>query len=169
MRCRGSLAYYFAYASDVRSGALAEILGRDPPRARRARLIGYRLGFTAFSQDWEGGVADIVREPGAGVEGVAFPLGAADVLRLDLYEGLDEGLYRRRHVRVELEDGREVSAFTYEVATKRAFVQPSAAYLDALVSGATEQGLSEGYIRGLLELYPDEAVERRSSWADDEE
>ena len=94
-------------------------------------------------------------------KGVVFEISPTDILRLDVYEGLTETLYRRRKVRVELENGSDTQAVTYEVTRKRPHVPPSDAYLDAMVSGATEQGLSEGYINWLLQLYPDEPSPHR--------
>jgi cation transport regulator ChaC len=125
------------------------------------------LAFSSFSKDWGGGVADVVEEEGADVEGVLFPLSARDVLRLDVQEGLEEGDYRRRMVTVELEDGSSQEAMAYVVSTKRPHVPPSHAYLDEMVSCATEQGLSETYVHFLLALYPDPDAARRA-YDDDE-
>lgn len=170
---------------------MEELLGH-PANGRRARLPGFRIAFTAFADDWGGGVADVVRDEEGEVEGVAFDLSPADVLRLEVAEGLAEGLYRRRRVRIEVEEGargsegaqgseggqgsegaqgagaEETEAITDEVARKRPHVAPSAAYLDAMVSGATEQGLSQGYINWLLQLYPDDPTPHSPAWSDEE-
>jgi hypothetical protein len=159
--------HYFAYGADMQSDALAEALAH-PVHGRRARLPGFRLAFTPHSDDWDGGVADILPEEGAEVEGVVFELSPADELRLGFAEGLGEGTHRRRRVRVELEDGEEVEATARDVARKDPHVAPSAQYLDAMVSGATEQGLSEGYINFLMQLYPDIATPHARPWAEDE-
>jgi hypothetical protein len=158
---------YFAYGADMAGEALADLLGRAV-EGRRARLPGFRLAFTARSQEWEGGVADIVREEGAEVEGVAFELTPADALRLDFAEGMADGPYRRRRVRVQLEGGEEVEAVAREVARKAPHIAPSPAYLDAMVSAATEQGLTEGYVDFLMQLYPDEPTPHTPAFADEE-
>ena len=158
---------YFAYGADMQAEALADALGH-PVEGRRGRLPGFRLAFTAHSDDWEGGVADIVREEGAEVEGVLFELSPADELRLGFAEGLVEGPYRRRRVRAETEGGEEVEALAREVAQKEPHIAPSASYLDAMVSGATEQGLSEAYVDFLMQLYPDVATPHSRPWADEE-
>ena len=146
---------YFAYGSDMRSVEIEELVGR-PLEARRARLRGFRLAFTASSIEWSGGVADIVRDEEGEVEGVLFDLNAADALRMGVDQGFSEGLRRRRRVKVEAEDGEEVEAVTLEVRAKSARVAPSPAYLDAMVEGASERALSESYVTYLLTLYPDE-------------
>lgn len=158
---------YFAYGADMRAQAMALVIGREA-EGTRARLKGFRLAFTAFAQEWGGGVADLVRDEEGEVEGVVYELKGAEALRVELAEGLSEGLYRRRRVRVELESGEEADAIANEVASKRAHVPPSAAYLDAMVSGATEQGLSEGYVDFLLQLYPDEATRHAAAPSDEE-
>src|SRR5690349_16293813 len=109
----GRPMHYFAYGPDMASDLLADLLGH-PVKGRRARLPGYRLAFTARSDDWEGGVADIVREDGADVEGVAFELTPSDELRFGFSEGLGEGPYRRTRVVVVFEDDREVEAAARE-------------------------------------------------------
>jgi len=152
--------FYYAFGSNMRSEAMEGLLGH-PVQGRRAVLRGFRLAFTAYAEDWGGGVADIVRDPSGEVEGVVFEVNPTDLLRLDVFEGLSETLYRRRKVRVELEDGTETEAVTYEVIRKRPHVAPSDGYLDAMVSGATEQGLSDGYINWLLQLYPDDPTPHR--------
>ncbi len=143
----------------MRSAEIEELLGH-PVEARRARLRGFRLAFTARSREWAGGVADIVKDEAAEVEGVLFDLQAADALRMGVEEGFSEGLRRRRRVKVEAEDGEEVEAVTLEVARKSPKVAPSPEYLDAMVEGASERGLTESYLTYLLSLYPDEGPAR---------
>jgi hypothetical protein len=55
-----------------------------------------------------------------------------------------------------------------EVARKLPHVAPSAKFLDEMVSGAIEQGLSEGYVNFLMQLYPDVATPHSRPWAEDE-
>ncbi len=157
----------FAYGADMGSAAVEGLLGRRVV-ARRALLRGFRLAFTTMSEDWEGGIADIVKDEEAEVEGVVFDLSPEDELRLGFAEGLEGGPYRRRRVPVELEDGEEGEAVAREVASKRPHIPPSPTYLDAMVSAATERGLSEGYIDFLLQLYPDEPTPLARAWSEDE-
>jgi hypothetical protein len=158
---------YFAYGADMRGGAMDELLGHRA-EGTRALLRGYRLAFTAYSDDWEGGVADLIRDEAGEVEGVLFDLSPTDELRIGFAEGLGESTFRRRRLRVELEDGTEVEALAREAARKGAFVAPSHAFLDAMVSGAMEQGLSQTYINFLMQLYPDEPTVHSRSWRDEE-
>jgi hypothetical protein len=159
--------FYFAYGADMPSGALASLIGH-PVEGRPGRLPGFRLAFTARSDDWDGGVADILKEEGAEVEGVLFELTPADEMRLGFAEGLSDGPYRRRRVRIELPNGDEVEGVAREVARKLPHVAPSAKFLDEMVSGAIEQGLSEGYVNFLMQLYPDVATPHSRPWAEDE-
>jgi hypothetical protein len=158
---------YFAYGADMREAAMDELLGHRV-EGTRALLRGYRLAFTAYSDDWEGGVADLLRDEAGEVEGVLFELSPSDELRMGFAEGLGEGAFRRRRVAVELEDGAEVEAIAREAVRKEAFVAPSHAFLDAMVSGAMEQGLSQTYVNFLMQLYPDEPTAHNRSWQDEE-
>jgi hypothetical protein len=53
---------YFAYGSNLRSVQMVRLC---PGHAflGPARLDGYRLAFTLPDEEWEGGVADVVRSP----------------------------------------------------------------------------------------------------------
>jgi gamma-glutamylcyclotransferase len=137
-------------------------------RGTRALVRGFRLAFTAYSQEWEGGVADIVADPEGEVEGVLYPLEPRDHLRLEVAEGWQDPRYGRRQVHALLEDGSTVEAVAREVESKEPSVAPSAAYLDAMIQGATDHGLSDGYIDWLLQLYPDPAVARAAGWDGEE-
>jgi gamma-glutamylcyclotransferase len=158
---------FFAYGANMRSEAMEELLAHKV-RGQPALLRGFRVAFSAFSEDWQGGVADLVRDPAGEVEGVAFALQPTDLLRLDVVEGLSDNLYKRRTVRIELADGAEEAAVAYEIEEKHPHVQPSAHYLDAMISGATDQGLSEAYIAWLLQLYPDEPSPQRPAFDSEE-
>ncbi len=163
-----SAAYFFAYGVEVASQAMGELLGR-PVQGTRALLQGYRIAFTTYSDQWEGGVADVVADLEGEVEGVVYPLTARDFLRLDVVQGWQDPLYRRLMVRVELEDGRHVEAMARKVGDKQASVPPAPAYLDAMIQGGTEQGLSDGYLAWLLQLYPDPAAPRTAQRTPEEE
>jgi hypothetical protein len=54
--------FYFAYGSNLRSVQMVRLC---PGHAffGPARLDGYRLAFTLPDEEWEGGVADVVRSP----------------------------------------------------------------------------------------------------------
>jgi gamma-glutamylcyclotransferase len=160
-------SFFFAYGAEMAPDAMADALGR-PVRGVRALLRGYRLAFTAYSQEWEGGVADLLEDAEGEVEGLLFSLQPRDLLRLEVAEGWQDPRYRRHPVTVELEDGRTVEAAARVVESKLPSVAPSPAFLDAMVQGATGNGLSEGYVTWLLQLYPDPSTPHRAAWAEDE-
>lgn len=82
-------------------------LGREPP-SRPARLEGYRLGPHAFGPWPAAGPA-----PSGSIDGVLLEdLSEADLLRLDEYEGVREGLYRRV-LAVAIAGGERLEAFVY--------------------------------------------------------
>lgn len=133
---------YFTYGSCMnrhdlaRSGVSAICLGT-------AVLKNYRLAFSRYSIYREGGVADIVREPGEYVEGVLYEV--SDFRVLDRREGAPY-VYRRRLVRVYPEGlgERWRWAWTYEIVDKSPVeFQPSREYAKLIWDGA--QVLSREY------------------------
>ena len=72
----------------------------------RAVLTGHAR-YAIADENYPGMVA----RDGAAVEGILYrDVAAADVTRLDIFEGAD---YRRAAVRVQLPDGTETEAYTY--------------------------------------------------------
>jgi len=164
---RVAASYLFAYGAEMVPGAMAQLLGR-PVRGARAVVRGFRLAFTAYSEEWEGGVADLLADAEGEVEGVLYPLGPRDLLRIEVVEGWQDPRYGRILLQAEREDGTRVDAVARAVREKQPPVAPSPAYLDAMIQGGTAHGLSDGYLTWLLQLYPDPATPPRAAWAEDE-
>src|SRR5271166_1234955 len=86
MRRRESAMHYFAYGSNMDTEQMArrcvgaKLLGP-------AKLDGYALRFSAFSLNWNGGVADIVPTEGDAVWGLLYSVTDDDIAELDSYEG----------------------------------------------------------------------------------
>ena len=136
---------YFAYGSNMDPDQMDH---RDLgwSRAEGALLRDYRLVFDFDARSrWLGGAADVVPEVGASVEGVLYRLDD-DIAVMDGWEGG----YRRIRARVVLlTDGSEKDAWTYEVIDKGEPMTPSEVYVDQMLKGAHEFGLSEGFIEEL--------------------
>jgi gamma-glutamylcyclotransferase len=113
-----------------------------------ARLRDHELNFTGTSTMWGGGVADLNPVKGGVVEGVLWEISEADLKALDEYEGYPK-VYVRRMVEVETGDGRKLEALAYFMARPGMYKAPSRRYMQLLVSGAEEHGLSEAYIMRL--------------------
>lgn len=144
-------AWYFAYGSNMsvvqkqqRTGSIRQAL--------QARLMHYRLAFNKQGND--GFVrANIVNSPGSEVCGVAYLCNPEAMNSLDRCEGLIGGHYFRSRVTLETASGA-LQAEVYIAGN--AFVveegRPTDEYLDAILSGAREHGLSEIYIDAVEKL-----------------
>ena len=140
---------YFAYGSN---------LDQDQMRRREvtftsavpAVLQDFRLDFTAHSDRWGGGVADVVEEEGSAVEGALYMV-TEGMAQLDLYEGVKEGMYRRRWITVDVA-GKGHRAVLYEVCSKVPGLRPSRKYMAAIISGSLQCGLSEAYVEALKSI-----------------
>lgn len=149
---------YFAYGSNL---VLHQMQARCPSFAARpvvvgrASVTGYALTYPVVSHgDWAGGVASIEPVPGGAVHGVVYEVDDDAIARLDEYEGVDEGLYRRGRLGVTLEDGSTRDCWTYfAIPDPAGPYLPSARYRDAIARGAREHGLPDEYVRS-LEQHP---------------
>lgn len=140
--------WYFAYGSNLNT---AQMANRTSPlirrEARQARLDGYRLAFNKKGRDGTG-KANIVPDPAGTVWGVVYLMTPEDLSKMDEYEGVAEGHYHRKTVRVRVNDGVELDAVTYVASS--AFVndslRPNYDYLQTILKGAREHKLPEDYI-----------------------
>jgi hypothetical protein len=121
---------YFAYGSNLDP----EQMRARCPSARalsRARLPHYRLEFSHFSARWQGGAADILPSYGDAVWGIVYWLEAADLPRLDRYEGA----YERILLRVEDARGLHLPVLSYTVRRKGSF-HPTPEYVAKMLRWA---------------------------------
>ncbi|HEB76696.1 MAG TPA: gamma-glutamylcyclotransferase [Nitrospirae bacterium] len=143
---------YFAYASNIN---MRQMRQRCPSVKflSRAKLKGYRLAFVLWSERWGGGVAGIIPDPGGEVEGVLYGISCDDLKRLDGFESVDRGRYYREKVMVELPDGSTAEAWVYlPHPDPRGPFTPSQTYLETIIEGAREHGLSGEFIERLDRL-----------------
>jgi gamma-glutamylcyclotransferase (GGCT)/AIG2-like uncharacterized protein YtfP len=145
---------YFAYGSNMDASFMASRC----PSAKllsRATLWDYRLTFPQFDGGWGGGVAGVIKEPSAKVEGVLYQISTADLLHLDRLEithwNFQSGDYRREKVIVHLPEGIKTEAWIYiALEVEGGPFWPTPKYLGKLLAAARDNGLPEDYIQMLL-------------------
>ena len=97
------------------------------------------------------GVAGIRPQQGSDVWGVVYRLNDADLATLDRREGYDPGKpphvnrYNRQTVTV-LKDGAPLECLTYFAREEPGRHVPSTEYLEAILTGAEENGLPADYV-----------------------
>ena len=136
---------YFAYGSNLD----AEQMRTRCPTARgvaRARLPGHHLAFSHYSTRWQGGAADVVRDPSAAVWGVVYAMGPDDFARLDHFE---TG-YERVRLELEGERGAFVRVTSYAVLDKGRF-PPHPEYLEKMLRWGARWRLPGDYLAELRE------------------
>ncbi len=123
--------WLFSYGSN--SGEqLTERLGRKvKPKAAYAE--GYQRVFRGHSRRWNGGVASLLKKTDGTTYGSATELRSGDLDKLDVFEGVSLGKYKRIDLFVKMKDGatwRDVVAYAY-VSTSTEYNEPTRAYLEA--------------------------------------
>ncbi len=98
------------------------------------------------------GVASIRTSPNSYIEGVVYQLTKDDLNRLDLYEA--EGKrYKRDYVNLDSPDLREAKVWTYfAMHDSGSHYPPASEYIDIIIQGAIEHGLSQEYIQTLYQF-----------------
>ena len=152
---------WFIYGSSLDRAAFEHWAGEhgyrvpDFSKAIPARLDGWRLAFDVVSRFWGGAVASLVAAPGESVEGLALLMPSDSRGLVDHKEGAISGLYAPLEVRVvPLAGGPPVDAVAYASVTARRVAEqaPSKSFVQTLVKGAREHGLSAGWIARLEKI-----------------
>lgn len=155
---------YFAYGSVLSLAHAREwceshalpvdvFLGGTP-----AVLRGWKLVFDVPSRFWQGRVANLEEASDGVVEGVVFDVPDASRLSVLRKEGVATGLYRELVLAVEASGTVvEASVFVAEPERREAPGPASSRYVDALVAGARERGLSSAWQQQVQALERDEA------------
>ncbi len=137
---------YFAFGSNLDA---AQMRRRCPTAAAvgPARLTGWALAFAGHSATWGGGVATVVRAPGASVSGLLWRLPRDELSRLDAYEGYPRA-YERRRLLVSALSGRR-RAYVY-LKPDALLSAPAAAYVDQIHDAYIEHGFDRGPLLGAV-------------------
>jgi len=117
-------------------------------------MDGYRLAFRKFCQTDEV-YADVLPDASKTVLGVAYKSSQLLLERLDIFEGVAEGCYRRDLVHVHVEETNEcIEAVVYlgSLAFSEIESQPSQEYLDRILAGLRDHHIDSQYVQAVLEL-----------------
>ncbi len=152
---------YFAYGSNLSIRQLRD-RGVSIKNSENVELPGWKLAFTIYSDPWDGGVGDILPSEEDIAEGVVYHIDEESLKKLDHYEGrklkdgMEVGMYRRQYIPVKKENGWE-TVLTYVVNRSMEHklevdIKPSKEYLETIISGAENHGLSDRYIEKLKHI-----------------
>jgi len=122
------VTFLFCYGSN-HPAQLAERLGHATVN-RGAYARDTARVFRGWSERWGGGVASLVRARGVTTYGYLARVTQADLRRMDAFEGIATGHYKRETIAVETVDGDE-DAVVYVSLSKQKNA-PSQRYLEAV-------------------------------------
>lgn len=119
------------------------------------RLHDWRLSFVQPHEGWGGGVAGIVQAAGSIVHGVVYALSNEDLIRLDGFEPVESGGYKRTSTHVRSLTDETLACWIYigDVYPDALFA-PSVRYLETVLTGAREHSLPEDYIDWIVREFP---------------
>jgi gamma-glutamylcyclotransferase (GGCT)/AIG2-like uncharacterized protein YtfP len=131
------MTLYFAYGSNM-SRALMRTHCPTAKEAGTAVLDAYRFVITVD------GYASVERRAGARVHGVLWRLTPRDLAALNIYEGVDAGLYRSRRLAVRRAAER-MNALVY-IARPCGHGKPKPGYLELVTAAARAWEFPSAYV-----------------------
>ncbi len=137
--------HYFGYGSNLRIDFVRELL----PSAKftmKAYLPNYEVQWPAWSEEYKGGTSSINEAPGEIVQGVLYECPQEEIQILDYKPGIYVPNYKRETFVVLGEDGEWYSAELYRLREIKGPYPPSRPYVEGMLEGAKEIGLSPDYI-----------------------
>jgi AIG2-like family len=143
------VAMYAAYASNLHPEQMARRAPHSPSRGT-GWLHGWRLTFGGEDRGWDGALATVVEDAASSVYVALYDLTESDEHRLDDWEGLGIGLYRKIKVRVATLDGDQL-AWVYVLDAYEGGL-PSASYVGILAEAAEAGGAPDDYVAVLRNL-----------------
>ncbi len=145
--------WYFAYGSNLWKQQMLTRTGTIP-ESRRARLDGYRLAFRKYLHTDEV-YADVLPDASQHVLGVVYQCSPYALERLDIFEGVAGGCYRRDVIQVQSEEPAEtLEAIVYRGHTSFSEIEskPSQEYLDRILAGLRDHQFASKYIESVLAI-----------------
>ena len=144
---------YFAYGSNLN---LIQMKTRCPDAKPMGQMIlkGYKLVFR--------GVADIEPERGGKVFGGIWRITEADERKLDVYEGVRGGLYRKIYIPIRPYHGDD-RVLVY-VMNSDGIYPPSKGYLSGIIEGYEDFRASDEHREWLDEALRGAWEDKRPSW-----
>ncbi|TCC45829.1 gamma-glutamylcyclotransferase [Kribbella capetownensis] len=143
------MTLYAAFASNLDPNLMAERCPYSPLRGT-GWITGWRLTFGGEELGWEGAMATVVEDPADSANQVfvaLYDIHPKDVERLDEWEAIDQGIYRKIQVRVQTLDGEQL-AWMYVLNAYEGGL-PSARYLGILAEAAEAAGAPDDYVADL--------------------
>jgi gamma-glutamylcyclotransferase (GGCT)/AIG2-like uncharacterized protein YtfP len=140
---------YAAFASNLDPNLMAERCPYSPLRGT-GWIAGWRLTFGGEELGWEGSMATVVEDPSDPANQVfvaLYDVHPKDIERLDEWEWIDQGVYRKIQVRVQTLDGEQL-AWMYVLNAYEGGL-PSARYLGILAEAAEAAGAPDDYVAEL--------------------
>ncbi len=140
------MSLYAAYGSNLDPDRMRFYCPHSPCRGP-GWLEGWRITFGGEDLGWEGALPTVVEHADSRVFVMLYDVSEADEDRLDEWEGVDLGLYRKLRVRVATLDG-DVVAWVYVLDAYEGGL-PSARYVGLLADAAERAGAPTDYVTDL--------------------
>jgi gamma-glutamylcyclotransferase (GGCT)/AIG2-like uncharacterized protein YtfP len=137
--------FHFGYGSNLSSEFVKEKLIPNAKFVMKGYLPNFEIQFPFWSEEVQGGYSGIMEAPGELVQGALYEVTEQELIELDDLD-VYKDLYQRQTYLVLGEDGEFHAADLYRVIDPQGPFPPSRAYVEIMLTGARELGLTPDYI-----------------------
>lgn len=96
------------------------------------------------------GVADVVSDPHSTIAGGVWRITDNHVRELDRFEGVDNGRYRKKYIKLSIKGGRSESCLYYQMVDKKGIMPPTEKYFETILAGYKWFGLDDHKLSAAL-------------------
>ena len=138
--------YYVGYGSNLNVEMTTTELLPNGRFVMKAYIPNYQVQFRKWSNNSKGGISNIMEVPGEMVEAAMYQCPRSDLDHLDYRLDYYVPDYKREVFKVLGEDGRWYQASLYRLWEPKGPFPPARGYVEGMLEGARQLGLSPEYI-----------------------
>ncbi len=140
------MVYYVGYGSNLNVEMTTTELLPNGRFVMKAYIPNYQVQFRKWSNNSRGGISNIMEVPGELVEAAMYECPQADLDHLDYRLDYYVPDYKREVFKVMGEDGQWYQASLYRLWEPMGPFPPARGYVEGMLEGARQLGLSPEYI-----------------------
>lgn len=134
---------YAAYGSNLNRSQMRQICGREVDLYGVGKIEGYKLEFRIY--------VNIRRKKDSIVPVAVWEVTDDDLVKLDRFEGVYQGVYKKTEIKANMSNGEVVGVFVYVLQKRIPVEKPYRTYYEVIADGYAEHNLDVTFLKEVAE------------------